>query len=189
MLSTHTRSSSRTGSSSNPVLIILGIVGGVTVIACLGCGGCFLGVLGLGALSDGSGLSFMREMELEVENQLKDHPDVQRELGEIESVSADILGSVDADDEFGSEDFWSFDVEGTKGDGVIIVEAIDLANDSDFTQRILRTDNGEFDLGPTPDDYVPLAESIEISEEMEFPSPSSDLEEVPAMEDVGKDKE
>lgn len=175
---------SRAGSSNNPVMIILGVIGLITVIACLGCGGCFLGVLGLGAFSDGSGLGFMREMELEVENQLKDHPDVKRELGEIESVSANIMASVDADDEFGSEDFWSFDVEGTKGDGTIIVEAVGLTNDADFTQRILRTDNGEFDLGPTPDSYVPLSELDGTDEEMD--SSLMELEEtepVPGAED------
>ncbi|WDI42327.1 hypothetical protein [Bremerella sp. P1] len=167
--------SSRTGSSNNPVLIILGIIGAITVIACLGCGGCFLGVLGLGAFSDGSGVVFMREMEVEVERQLKDHPDVKREIGEIESVSANIMDSVDADDEFGSEDFWSFDVEGTKGSGTIIVEAQGLTNDSDFSQRLLRTSNGEFDLGPTPDSYVPMSESPEF-EDMESSS-SLDTEE------------
>ncbi|QDU75233.1 hypothetical protein Pan97_22580 [Bremerella volcania] len=172
---------SRTGSSNNPVMIILGVIGAITVIACLGCGGCFLGVLGLGAFSDGSGLVFMREMELEVENQLKDHPDVKRELGEIESVSANIMDSVDADDEFGSEDFWSFDVEGTKGSGTIIVEAQGLTNDSDFSQRILRTSNGEFDLGPTPDSYVPLSETSEW-DEMESSSSSDSEESDPAMD-------
>lgn len=175
---------SRAGSSNNPVMIILGVIGLITVIACLGCGGCFLGVLGLGAFSDGSGLGFMREMELEVENQLKDHPDVKRELGEIESVSANIMASVDADDEFGSEDFWSFDVEGTKGDGTIIVEAVGLTNDADFTQRILRTGNGEFDLGPTPDSYVPLSETMDSDDEID--SSLMELEEsdpVPSTED------
>ncbi|PQO25843.1 hypothetical protein C5Y96_20520 [Blastopirellula marina] len=167
-----TRRSFRTGSSNNPVLIILGVVGAITVIACLGCGGCMLGVLGLGAFSDGSGLFFMEEMEVEVQRQLKDHPDVKRELGEIESVSANIFDSVEADDEFKSDDFWSFDVKGSKASGEIIVEAPGLTNESSFTQRILRTSNGEFDLGPTPDDYVPLSEAPD-EEDLE---PSSSLE-------------
>jgi len=174
--------SSRVGSSNNTVLIVLIIVIGFATIGCLICGGALLTIASMGNFTDGSGLDFMHKMEVEVERQLQDHPDVQRELGEIESVSGNLFGSVEADEEFGSDDFWSFDVEGSKTNGMILVEARDLSTDSDFTRRILRTANGDFDLGPTPPSYVPLAD-----EEMNKPVTSAESEESGPAVDVESD--
>lgn len=88
---------------------------------------------------------------------------MQREIGEIESIEENIFGSADADEKYESQDMWQFDVKGTKGSGKIFVESPNVLDELRFTRRILETSNGEFDLGPTPDDYQPIYEDTLIN--------------------------
>lgn len=154
----------RRGNGAQAVLIIFSVIGVIAVICCLACGGCTVGLFTLGAISDSNG-GFKQEFADAIESQVADLPDVKRELGEITYIRTRMFDSIDAEEEFESEDVWAFDVRGTNGKGQIFVECIDI-DDPVCTRRILRVDGQDFDLGPTP--------------QIEFPGDSSD----PDLDDV-----
>lgn len=105
----HSIRTNRNGSSTHPLAIILSIFGGICLLICLGCGGLFMGVLGLGAMAGGDSEGLFSEISENVKAQVQDHPIVLREIGEIKSIKYELFDSIELDEEFDSEDYWSFD--------------------------------------------------------------------------------
>lgn len=127
-----------------------------------------LGIVGLGAFSGGPSRDLLEE---ELVRQLQDHPDVQREVGDIESLTTNISRTVEVSDEFEPDaNIWAFDIKGSQGDAELIIEDRFSVDQWILLQRILRTPNGEFDLGPsqTPrDNGLESTPSVSSPEESE----------------------
>ena len=109
------------------ILIILGVCGGFVV---LGCGCC----IGLGFF----GLNFLGEM---VKEGYGDHEAVVEHIGEIESINVNFEDTDQADG-----GGMVFDVEGSKGNGQIVVYD---QQDESFGDADLRVNGEVINLGPS----------------------------------------
>lgn len=115
--------------SSGPWLI-LGIIGGVgflCVAVC--CGGGFLFVnWGMGQVS------------ADIENQIRDDPQIVQYIGDIESLSVDYVKSAEYDD----MDTFVYNIRGTKGSGELTVTStVNASGGEDIQSAFLTLDNGE----------------------------------------------
>jgi hypothetical protein len=98
--------------SSSPWPWILGIGGGFGVAALLCCG--CLGVLGY--------IGF-NQINQSLKLQIQDDPVIQEHIGEIESVSLNLMAAIEemkANPPPPGESLQAFDVQGTKGSGVVV---------------------------------------------------------------------
>ena len=100
-------------SKSNKILLILllSLGGGGFLLCCGGLGG--LTYFGLDLVS------------AEVEDQLRDHPTIQTEIGEIETFKMSLAKSVAQPD----DDVFVFDVTGTKGEGEVTAKIFTNSDD------------------------------------------------------------
>ncbi len=117
------------------VLIVVGGVGGVTLLCCVGvCGSLvYVGVGQIGRIA---------------KSEFGNHPDVQQQIGEIESTSVNFMETASFQGRVGEDNVFVLDVEGSNGSGQFI-----LRYDSD-AKRILWakmiTDQGETTLKGSP---------------------------------------
>ncbi len=98
--------------------IILAVVGGIGLICVLVCCGAGIWVVQFG----------MSVVSADIENQLRDHPEIEEHVGAIQSLEVDWAKSMAEDD----YDIWTYDVEGTKAKGELIVES-----ESDFDSEVI----------------------------------------------------
>lgn len=123
----------RRGAGSRVVLVVLAVVGGLLVVGCLACGGLtYFGFnRAMGMLADLA------------EDQYGTHPVVAEHLGEMESLSFNVAATGNVSQELG-EDYLVFDVQGTKGDGQLLLRQ--GPGGQQFASGILRTPEGDFPL-------------------------------------------
>jgi len=115
----------------NTVLIILAIVGGLCVVACLACGG--ITYFGLT-----TGMDMVAELVKEQYG-----PAIEENIGEVQSMKINFTATGEGQQEFGSDQILAFDIVGTEGDGTIYVEQ---GGQNQFVRAILRTDEGDVEL-------------------------------------------
>ncbi|HRX78634.1 MAG: hypothetical protein H6821_12815 [Planctomycetaceae bacterium] len=94
-------------SSKTP--IILAAVGGFGLFMILVCCGAGVWVIQFG----------MNVISADIENQLRDHPQIKEHVGEIQTLEVD-WGKSLAEDDY---DIWTYDIEGSKARGEVIVES------------------------------------------------------------------
>ena len=70
----------------------------------------------------------MSVVSADIENQLRNHPEIEEHVGAIQSLEVDWAKSMAEDD----YDIWTYDVEGTKAKGELIVES-----ESDFDSEVI----------------------------------------------------
>lgn len=61
----------------------------------------------------------MNVISADIENQLRDHPQIKEHVGEIQTLEVD-WGKSLAEDDY---DIWTYDIEGSKARGEVIVES------------------------------------------------------------------
>lgn len=117
------------------VVIVVGSVGGISLLCCAGaCGSAMffgMGQIGNVAKSEFSG-----------------HPDVQQQIGEIESASVNFAQTGDVGSQVQEDNVFVLDVEGSKGSGQFI-----LKYDGEMQSVIwgkMITDQGETTLKGNP---------------------------------------
>ena len=119
------RSAPRSGGGFKIVVLLL-IAGGVCLLLC--CGG---GV--------GLGIFFMEVIATEIEQKVRDHPQVREHVGEIQELSMDFTKSVAHE----NDDVYIYNVKGTAGEGELIVEQYtDDNGDEVITAAQLRLPDG-----------------------------------------------
>lgn len=113
------QSPSPTKGKSNKTLVILTLVlaGGFFLICCGGLGG--LTYFGLDIVSS------------EVGNQVRDHPTIKAEIGEIKSFDVSLTKSA----HIREDDVFVFDVQGTKGNGEVTAK---IFTNSEGMEEIIR---------------------------------------------------
>jgi hypothetical protein len=120
-------------------LLIIGI--GVGVLAL---GGAALGVCCCG----GGALAFPALTQVvgdEVAKQVKDDPAIQEHIGDIEKITYNFTESMEASAD--GDERMAFDVEGSKGSGLLIVEGANSGNEIDVTYgELVMPDGGTFYL-------------------------------------------
>ncbi|MEC9095050.1 MAG: hypothetical protein VX776_00375 [Planctomycetota bacterium] len=104
-------------SNKTLVILILVLVGGFFLICCGGLGG--LTYFGLDIVSS------------EVENQVRNHPTIKSEIGEIKSFDMSLTKSA----HIREDDVFVFDVQGTKGDGEVTAK---IFTNSEGMEEIIR---------------------------------------------------
>lgn len=109
--------------------LILAIVGAVVFCGLLVCCGGFVWLANFG----------MQVVAADIESQLRDHPQMQEHIGEIQQFDVSWARSMADDD----PDTWMYDVEGTKGKGVLTVESFSGDDTEVITSATLRKSTGE----------------------------------------------
>lgn len=104
-------------SNKTLVILILVLVGGFFLICCGGLGG--LTYFGVDIVSS------------EVENQVRNHPMIKAEIGEIKSFDMSLTKSA----HIREDDVFVFDVQGTKGDGEVTAK---IFTNSEGMEEIIR---------------------------------------------------
>ncbi len=120
-------------SSAGIIIAIVAGIGLVGVLVCCGlCGG--LGYFGMNVFSE------------QVANELRDNPILREHIGEIQSFTLNFTATAAHD----SEDVFVFDVQGSKGQGVVTAESQTIPDDSEAViSATLRLPTGEvIDLLP-----------------------------------------
>ncbi len=115
--SPQTPSPTKGKSNKTLVILILVLVGGFFLICCGGFGG--LTYFGLDIVSS------------EVESQVRDHPTIKAEIGEIKSFDMSLTKSA----HIREDDVFVFDVQGTKGDGEVTAK---IFTNSEGMEEIIR---------------------------------------------------
>jgi hypothetical protein len=112
----------------------LWLVGGAVVLVLAGCICC-----------GGAAYFGMQIVTEEVAEQLRYHPVVLEQLGEVEEFKVNWAKSINEDDNM---DLWVYDVKGTKGSGVITCEHVtnDAGNEEILWATLKLPDGREFDL-------------------------------------------
>lgn len=81
----------------------------------------------------------MSVVSADIENQLRDHPQIEEHVGAIQSLEVDWAKSAAEDD----EDIWTYDIEGTKASGELIVESVSDDDGEVIVAATLRLSTGE----------------------------------------------
>ncbi len=118
-----------TKSSKAPIL--LAVLGGLGLLCLLVCCGAGVWLVQFG----------MSVVSADIENQLRDHPQIEEHVGVIQKLEVDWAKSLAEDD----YDIWTYDIEGSKGKGEIVVESkSDFNSDSEvIISATLRLSTGE----------------------------------------------
>jgi hypothetical protein len=114
-------------SSKTP--LILAIVGGIGLVCVLVCCGAGVWLVQFG----------MSVVSADIENQLRDHPEIDEHVGVIQKLEVDWAKSLAEDD----YDIWTYDVEGTKASGELIVESESDLDSEAIVSAMLRLSTGE----------------------------------------------
>ncbi|MBC8354627.1 MAG: hypothetical protein H8E66_21735 [Planctomycetes bacterium] len=114
-------------SSKQP--IILAVVGGIALMCLLVCCGAGIWVVQFG----------MSVVSADIENQLRDHPEIEEHVGAIQSLEVDWAKSMAEDD----YDIWTYDIEGSKASGELIVESTSDDDGEVIVAATLRLSTGE----------------------------------------------
>lgn len=109
--------------------IVLAVVGGVGLACVLVCCGAGMWVVQFG----------MSVVSADIENQLRDHPQIDEHVGAIQKLEVDWAKSLAEDD----YDIWTYDIEGSKGSGELIVESTSEADREVIISARLRLLTGE----------------------------------------------
>lgn len=121
------------GGGCGKTAIVLAIVGCLAVVSLVVCCGGLL-------------YWFQSEMSSQIRFQLEDHPIVVEHLGEVTGFEMNIMASGAAED----EDTWVYEVEGSKGKGIVTVQHVTGADGvEEIVSAQLRLPSGEtFELAP-----------------------------------------
>lgn len=96
--------------------LVVGLIGGAGVMLLLCCGGgLWLANFGLDVIT------------VEIEQQLRDHPDIVEHIGNVESFEMDFVKST----AHPHDDFWVYEVVGSKGRGELTVHHVTNDNDEE----------------------------------------------------------
>ena len=117
---------------NNTVWWILGILGATGIVIGVGCCGGFamLGYWGLQIASK------------QIEEQIRNEPEIQEHIGNIESFAIDLTDSAAK----GGDNEFVYNVKGTKGSGELIVDELD--NEQIKSARLRLPDGQEIDVLP-----------------------------------------
>lgn len=114
-------------SSTTPIILaVVGVIGVVCLLVCCG-GGIWVVRFGMSVVS------------ADIENQLRDHPEIQEHVGTIQSLEVDWAKSMAEDD----YDIWTYDVEGSKASGELVVESTSDDEGEVIVSATLRLSTGE----------------------------------------------
>lgn len=115
--------------AANPLKWIA-IIGGIALL-------CFALCCGAGVLFVNFGMSVV---SADIERQLRDHPQIQERIGEIDSLGVNWTHSLAHED----ENTFVYDIEGPKGKGQVTVESISRDDGSEeIISAELRLSSGE----------------------------------------------
>lgn len=108
------------------ILVVLFVVGG---LICLGCCGGLYAMFSVG----------MNEVAGDIEAQISGDPTLREHIGEIESLSVNLIESASYDD----DETFVYDVRGSKGSGKLVVNSITtFENGEDIQWAELQLDDG-----------------------------------------------
>lgn len=114
---------------SNPCLILVVVLGAAGLLCAALCCGAGVWIVGFG----------MSVVSADIENQLRDHPQIREHLGTIQSLKVDWPKSIAEED----YDTWTYDVRGDKGSGELIVVSVS-GDEGEILQSVtLRKSTGE----------------------------------------------
>ena len=81
----------------------------------------------------------MSVVSADIENQLRDHPEIEEHVGAIQKLEVDWAKSLAEDD----YDIWTYDIEGSKASGELIVESASEDDGEVIIAASLRLSTGE----------------------------------------------
>ena len=81
----------------------------------------------------------MSVVSADIENQLRDHPEIEEHVGVIQKLEVNWAKSLAEDD----YDIWTYDIEGSKASGELIVESESDIDSEVIVSATLRLSTGE----------------------------------------------